>query len=151
MIVEGRRSAPLETGGVLTGYWAETGDEAIVTEVVGPGPRAVHERSRFRPDTEYHEAEVARIYLASGRVHTYLGDWHTHPDGGSYLSAADLATLRRISHSHEARAPNALMLVLGNRGDEWTVGGWAAPLNGVFPWRRSRPRIVRIRLTHGIR
>src|SRR2546425_707963 len=80
MLAEAERTLPNETGGVLIGYWAVPFREVVLTAVVGPGPQALHDTDIFIPDPEYQEAEIARCYEESGRLHTYLGDWHTHPD-----------------------------------------------------------------------
>ena len=97
MSAEADRLAPLETGGVLLGYWGGTTAEPVVTHVLGPGPDAMHSRNQFTPDQEYHIAEIARLYADSGRRLHYLGDWHTHPGGAPALSKRDLKTLRRIA------------------------------------------------------
>ena len=112
LLRETARMAPRETGGVLLGYRAEGGD-IVVTDVVGPGSHALHERTRFVPDHAYQDAEIARIYAASGRRHTYLGDWHSHPGGSCALSRTDRRTLRRIAATAEARVPEPLMLIVG--------------------------------------
>lgn len=147
MVVEANRRTPLETGGVLMGYWSPDGAQVVVTAVVGPGPRAIHARSRFVPDAKYHEAEVARIYAASGRLHTYLGDWHTHPDAAAYLSSTDLSTLHRIGAYPAARASTPLMLVLGG-GPAWSIAGWIAlPARKRFGRVRKEIKQVRLRIT----
>ncbi|MBW3628883.1 MAG: Mov34/MPN/PAD-1 family protein [Gemmatimonadetes bacterium] len=74
---------------------------------------------------------IARIYAASGRVDTYLGDWHTHPGAGAYLSSTDLSTLHRIADCRTARAPTPLMIVLAG-GPAWKVAGWTT----TPAWRR---------------
>ena len=111
VVMEGARVYPLETGGVLMGYVDRRAAAVVVTHVVGPGPGAVHERTAFSPDQEWHESEVARLYAESGRTCTYLGDWHTHPDGQPVLSSADRATLRTIARSPEARCQRPLILI----------------------------------------
>ena len=80
-VVEAERAGDYETGGILIGYWTPDGSQAVVTQIIGPGPGALHTRTKFVPDTEYQEVEITRIYLESGRIQTYLGDWHTHPEG----------------------------------------------------------------------
>src|SRR5262245_43580637 len=79
MTIEADRTFPDETGGVLLGYWAKPYSEVVVTQLIGPGPRAIHKRNRFIPDSDYQEEEIARLYKESGHLHVYLGDWHTHP------------------------------------------------------------------------
>lgn len=112
-MTEADRVAPCETGGVLVGYWARPAREVVITAVLGPGPRAVHLEERFEPDSEYHRREVARLYEASGRLHSYLGDWHTHPRSGPWPSPLDHKTLRTIARDPGARAATPLMAILG--------------------------------------
>jgi integrative and conjugative element protein (TIGR02256 family) len=69
---------PLETGGLLLGWTDDATGDAVVAAIVGPGPAAKHGRTSFLPDHDWQRAELARRYAGSGRVHVYLGDWHTH-------------------------------------------------------------------------
>lgn len=109
---------PLETGGTLLGYWSD-GDEVLIQDVTGPGPNAVHERHRFVPDHEWQRETIAERYDASGRITTYLGDWHTHPAGGCTPSERDVRTARAIRQEPAARAPRPMMLILGGGTDGW--------------------------------
>lgn len=116
------RSSPNETGGVLMGYISKTG-EPVITNVVGPGPKAEHSRMAFVPDYGFHEREVARIYAASRRCITYMGDWHTHPMGSEKLSNKDRDTIRTIARSSGARMSTPVMLILSDDTD-WTLVAW---------------------------
>lgn len=143
MAVEAQRISPRETGGVLLGYWAQPHTEVVVTAVIGPGPQAIHDPTRFVPDHDYQEAEIARRYAEALERNAYLGDWHSHPSGRSGLSRQDRATLLGICTHAAARAPVPLMAILTPMGSEWVpklwrfrpivvasigVGGWAALL-----------------------
>lgn len=108
---EAVEKAPLETGGILMGYW--DGDNGLVTHVVGPGSEATHREQSFAPDYPYHRRMAAEIYERSGRTETYLGDWHTHPGSGAYMSADDRATAQRIAADQEARCVEPVMMILG--------------------------------------
>lgn len=103
--------APLETGGILMGYLLEK--IFVITDIVGPGIKALHTQHTFIPDNDFHETEIARIYEVSGRRHTYLGDWHTHPGSAAYLSKRDKKTLQNISVFKESRLSEPLMLIFG--------------------------------------
>ena len=146
MIAEADRMFPVETGGVLLGYWADPGYEVVITDIIGPGPEAVHEELSFRPDTSYQEQEIARLYTESGRHTTYLGDWHTHPRMGAYVSRRDSRTLRHIAADPEARAPIPLMAILAG-GDPWTLKIWLRPtsriLQSLLPGRVMLLRVLR--------
>jgi len=106
------RAHPNETGGVLIGY--DAGNGLAIAAITGPGPRAVHEPDAFIPDYVYQDGEIERIYRESGRCHTYLGDWHSHPDGGATLSSRDKRTLRRIARHRAARASAPIMGILAS-------------------------------------
>jgi len=121
MSVLASNACPNETGGVLLGY--DAGNGLVVTAITGPGPKAVHERHAFVPDYDYQDAEIEIIYGKSQRRHTYLGDWHTHPDGGSALSSKDKRTLLRIARHRPARTLAPVMAILAS-GEPWRLTVW---------------------------
>jgi integrative and conjugative element protein (TIGR02256 family) len=114
---------PLETGGVLMGYRLPQEMQVIITDIIGPGPAARHNRTAFLPDQEYQVREIASIYESSGRAHTYLGDWHSHPRGSLAPSARDLTVMANISNTPSARCPEPLLL-LAVGGPEWDLWMW---------------------------
>lgn len=136
MLVEGRRTFPRETGGVLMGFVGA--DRTIVTSVVGPGQRAIHRRRSFTPDAEWQQERVAELYERSGRRDTYLGDWHTHPGGSTRASFTDWLAAWTIARSRDARCPNPVMVVLA-----LTAAGTLSL--GAYRWnRRSLERFDRV-------
>ncbi|WP_221175684.1 Mov34/MPN/PAD-1 family protein [Rufibacter immobilis] len=114
ILIETIKKMPLETGGILMGYWGNN-NEAVVTAVIGPGSKAIHLKRSFIPDNEYHLEEISSHYADSGQTETYLGDWHTHPKANAYLSGRDEETLIAIANHKEARLPNPLMMILGTK------------------------------------
>jgi integrative and conjugative element protein (TIGR02256 family) len=70
----------LETGGIVVGYMPPDSRDPVVTGIIGPGPHAHHRAKGFKPDAAWQEQRVAEVYEASGRVITYHGDWHSHPE-----------------------------------------------------------------------
>lgn len=133
MIEGAERKFPHETGGVLLGYWANPYDEVVITEIAGPGPAASHSPVSFKPDYDYQDSEVCRIYNSSGRKHTYLGDWHSHPHSTSHLSRTDKKTFRRLAVSPEARTPVPIMAVVGLSTTDWALGLWKGEM-----WKLGR-------------
>lgn len=123
MATEAERTYPNETGGVLLGYWAPEQPDVVVTNIVGPGPRAIHKPTRFVPDRDYQDDEIVRLHVADPARYRYLGDWHTHLHGGAGLSAKDHEALRQIARHQAAQAPVPLMAILTLSG-EWRVAAW---------------------------
>jgi len=135
---------PLETGGVLLGYLSNK-KQVVVTNSIGPGPRARHARDSFDPDNAFQEQEIARLYAQSGRRWSYLGDWHTHPRSSSKLSPQDKRTLRRIGHFRPARISTPVMAILGGGPtSEWSLAIWQA-MPAVFASLTLRLKILRLK------
>src|SRR4051794_19882506 len=76
VVAEGWQRFPMETGGVLLGH--STGQDGYVCTVIGPGPHAKHQHTRFEPDSDWQAQRTAEAWH-SDRTLEYLGDWHTHP------------------------------------------------------------------------
>ncbi|PLX47374.1 MAG: hypothetical protein C0613_14390 [Desulfobulbaceae bacterium] len=112
LLMEAQDKFPNETGGIFMGYQAKDGQDLVVTNVIGPGPNAVHKPCGYIPDVTFQEQQIAKIYRESGQLDTYLGDWHTHPLGKTLLSRKDKRTLRRIARHTEARIAQPIMAVL---------------------------------------
>jgi integrative and conjugative element protein (TIGR02256 family) len=120
---------PKETGGVLIGSWVNK-KEVIISDIIGPGPNAIHTYTSFTPDDAYHINVIARIYTESQCKQTYLGDWHTHPNEKAYLSELDKKTLRKIAGYKPARLTRPLMLVLGTNPMEYKI--WLHSYGGLL-------------------
>jgi len=125
MTREAERTFPKESGGALMGY-RDVDDEDLIQVVaqIGPGPEAIHETHRFEPDGKWQATQIASVYKESGRVITYLGDWHSHPRGSSTPSSLDRSTARDIARCDEARAPNPLILIVFGKPEIWDVAAY---------------------------
>ena len=145
MLEESLRAYPLETGGMLVGYFLVAG--AVVTYYIGPGSNASHERHTFTPDTEFQVGILDDLYKRTNGKATYLGEWHTHPDGRTRLSGLDVRTLRSISRDSGARAPYPAMLILAGGPEGWIPGGvqWCDSKIYLNPFRaKTSPLNLRV-------
>ena len=82
-----------ETGGILMGPEALP-NAVCVTQVSGPGLRAIRRRTFFLRDTEYCQGVLADNHARYGI--DYVGEWHSHVTPLHQLSHGDVDTLRRI-------------------------------------------------------
>jgi integrative and conjugative element protein (TIGR02256 family) len=121
MLQLAKQHAPLETGGMLLGYEVDSG-AAVVTKVIGPGPKAKHGLFRFTPDGKFQQAELENHYWATEGRETYLGDWHTHPKSDNSPSTLDKRTLARIAQEPASRTNKPLMAILAGGSGEWDLG-----------------------------
>lgn len=121
ILTETADKSPLETGGMLLGYCGQERTDVVITEATGPGPNARHRRYTFTPDGRWQQRRLAEAYEASGRVTTFLGDWHSHPGGQPLPSARDLKTARKVSRHKNARTPYPTTLIVGANDDDFTI------------------------------
>ena len=133
--IEAKAKYPLETGGVLMGYFGEPGNVSVIMYASGPGPNAIHLRNYYRPDQKFDESQIATIYRESGRQITYLGDWHTHPAPIDKLSYKDRKTLKKIAMYKNAHVNTPLMLILSYHC-QWKALIWQGILIRKRCWRK---------------
>lgn len=126
--VEASAKTPLETGGILMGYFGQPGNIPVIMWATGAGPQSIHKRDYYKPDAEFDESQIALLYEKTGRQIVYLGDWHTHLVPCTCLSFRDKCTLRRIAKCKSARVEMPLMLIL-SYDDQWYVTVWQGRLH----------------------
>ncbi len=106
-------SHPLETGGVLTGYYNAGHDTAVITRAAGPPPDSQHGRTRFYRGTQGLNDMLSRLWR---KREYYLGEWHYHPGGAVRPSAADVKQMQEIAKDAPSRCPEPILLLLGANG-----------------------------------
>jgi integrative and conjugative element protein (TIGR02256 family) len=84
-----RLHSPSETGGILVGRRAATRKTIYVTRLVPAPPDSRGTPWVFTRGTEKLPEALARVERRTGDLLTYVGEWHTHPAGGSDLSDTD--------------------------------------------------------------
>jgi len=117
------RGLPKETGGVLLGYFDMPNDTVYVVDAMPAPPDSERGSGEFIRGVEGLEAAVEEAGRRTGKVVTYVGEWHSHPRGVAPLPSSwdndlmvHLATLL-----HQDGHP-ALMLIVGDSREQWLVG-----------------------------
>ncbi|MEK6274351.1 MAG: Mov34/MPN/PAD-1 family protein [Actinomycetota bacterium] len=115
-----------ETGGMLVGYeGAAGGEDIVVTSLIDAGPRASHAEYAFNPDGRWQRQQLARVYADSGRIATFIGDWHSHPHGLPLPSEQDVETAQQTAENAGARAPRPLTVIVGrDLNHKWVAAGF---------------------------
>jgi integrative and conjugative element protein (TIGR02256 family) len=84
-----RKHTPSETGGILVGRIAAPRKTIYVTRLVPAPPDSRGTPWVFTRGTEKLPEALDEIHRRTGGLLTYVGEWHTHPIGGSDLSDTD--------------------------------------------------------------
>ena len=144
MAEEAEEHHPNETGGVLLGH--RTGFDVVVREVVDAGPAAVRTTTGMRPDHAYQVRAIREAFEATDGAVTYLGDWHSHPDGSAAISGRDRRTLRNIARERDAYCPEPVLLILASVEDGvWLPVAWSGRLGRLGRWGGITVNLARLR------
>jgi integrative and conjugative element protein (TIGR02256 family) len=115
-----------ETGGILLGR-GPAPDGVIPIEIAGdPGPAADRRPNFFLRDLAHAEALANAAWERSRAI--WVGEWHTHPTGGSQPSASDLSTYTHLLAA-SALDFEVFVSVIVTPDD---AKGWEAPQ--LWPW-----------------
>lgn len=109
-------SHPLETGGILVGYYNECHDCALVTMVTGPPSDSKSGRSFFYRGVRGLQRWLTNLWVNEERRY-YLGEWHYHPHGLPFPSRRDSLQMEEISNDSEYHCPQPVLVVAGGDGE----------------------------------
>lgn len=118
-----QKADPYETGGILVGYYDESGATAVVTEVTGPPRDSQAGRSRFCRGVDGLQSLLDQQWPRR----YYLGEWHRHPGGLGTPSAVDRCQLREIASSMEYQCPEPLLVIVGDSLAQPSIDGFVFP------------------------
>jgi len=109
-----RERLPAETGGVLIGYFDVLHRRVYVVDAL-PAPDDSHERrDAFVRGCAGLPDAVRAIEARTGGQVSYVGEWHSHPDGaGVGRSNDDCELLRQISEEVRADGWPGVMMIVG--------------------------------------
>lgn len=82
-------ASPVETGGLLFGERDDAALTITIDAASGPPPDSTHSHTGFIRGTRDLDQVLAALGYGASERASYLGDWHTHPNGVAALSATD--------------------------------------------------------------
>lgn len=111
MKLESRKSANIETGGILIGQLREDGSYEVL-RATEPGPKAKRTEYSFEKDEVYCQNELEKAMKVLGEKGLYLGEWHYHPKGSNSPSGTDIKSLTEIAKQDNYRIEKPVMIIL---------------------------------------
>ena len=102
-----------ETGGVLFGRRDPAAGVLWVDEASGPPPDSIASPEEFVCGTEGVKERDEKIRGQTRRATSFVGMWHTHPNGRAIPSERDVASMVELVSMEPL--PEVLMLICGER------------------------------------
>ena len=107
---------PLETGGVLIGYYSEddNGDLNIIniTRVLPQSRDSINNPTGFVSGTE-GIMDILNEEWDNPEKRYYIGEWHTHPDNSPEPSKLDDEQMFKYSKDDKLNCPEPILFVIG--------------------------------------
>jgi proteasome lid subunit RPN8/RPN11 len=91
-----REAGTDETGGLLVGLVNEKRKTIYVSRVLPPSSDSEGSPFAFRRGIRDYPEILDGIHARTGHMLGYVGEWHTHPEGGPQMSGRDRRTLSDI-------------------------------------------------------
>ena len=97
--------------------WTDEKGNIFITDVSGPGPKALQTAIKFEKDVEYCQRFLDDLYIHSQQKKVYVGEWHSHPSSNNNPSGTDIKSLSEISIQKEYLTDMPIMIIFSNTGE----------------------------------
>lgn len=107
-----------ETGGIIIGYYTDTDNVAVVTNITGPPPDSQSGRTWFKRGVQ----GLKKVLHDSWRQDEfYIGEWHFHPLGSVSPSGQDYKQMNEIAASKKYHCPEPVMIIIAGSFNQYVV------------------------------
>jgi integrative and conjugative element protein (TIGR02256 family) len=113
------RGPTIETGGLLLGQVDDACRCIWVDNVSGPPPDSLLSAVHFDHGLEGVEALIAYHRKRSGKLTSFLGMWHSHPNGAAEPSPTDTAAMATLVTPIANGPRRALVVIVGGHAARW--------------------------------
>lgn len=129
----GVKHYPQEYGGLLVGRYSDDFKSVMIEETVLPKE---FKSSRFKFERGARGLKKAlHGFFHKTPSLSYVGEWHTHPDGSPVPSITDLDALRKIVQHDEVYIENPVLLIIGVNKEDYQLGFYVLFRNEVYRYQ----------------
>lgn len=110
LAIEALDNSSNETGGVLTGYYSEGREKAVIKSFHRQTPDSKGTRFNFIRGKIGLTSLMRNLWQ---NKEYYLGEWNLHPFNSSAASDVDIAQIRKISELEQYKCPEPILVIIG--------------------------------------
>lgn len=110
-----KESHPMETGGIIIGYYDTEYRNAIITECTCPPEDSKASKNHFFRGTKGLKSLLKRKWDEEKEY--YLGEWHLHPGSSPNPSTTDIDQMKKIEYDSKFNCKEPILLILGEKFD----------------------------------
>jgi integrative and conjugative element protein (TIGR02256 family) len=117
------QESPNETGGLLIGRLSHRNKTVHITRIIPAPPDSKKTPYLFTRGGKGLSKRLSTIRRKSGNLLDFVGEWHTHPRGGSRLSDTDKQAITELRQSLDpVPFPTLVMIVTPNKLHPYMFG-----------------------------
>lgn len=137
----GKEYYPNEYGGLLVGRYSDDFKSVFIEETVLPKE---FRSSRFKFERGVKGLKkVLHDFFKQTPSLSYVGEWHTHPDGTPIPSITDVAALKTIAQHDEVYIENPVLLIIGISKESCELGFYVLFRNEMYRYDNRIKEIVK--------
>jgi len=106
----GKRKYPLEFGGLLIGRYLD-GNTTVSVEDILVQKNSVSSRYSFERGSTNLTPALEKFFRQEPSL-TYVGEWHTHPDGPATPSRQDMTSMQELAKDNRVLINNPVLMIL---------------------------------------
>ncbi len=105
-------SIPKETGGIFIGRFFDDNYTIYISEILSP-KKTVNTEISFTRHVEDLNKYIEKRFKESKGEFTYVGEWHSHPNGSPEYSGKDFDAMTKIAQDVQIQTNNPILLING--------------------------------------
>ena len=113
MVEMAQEHYPNEVGTSLVGYYSDNGFEASVLELAPLSPDSKGSRTSFYRGVAGLRNFFTKLRKTFSGGRYYVGEWHSHPDGGPTPSGTDNRNQLKIAKDTKTDCPECILIIIG--------------------------------------
>lgn len=118
------RSLPNETGGVLLGYVDQKTQTIVIVDALPAPTDSLSEMTGFVRGIQGLSETIGEVSRRSAGMVSYIGEWHSHPNGYSiWPSGEDVKLLGYLRQHLAEEGQPGLILIVGERDCLFAIDG----------------------------
>lgn len=103
-----------EAGGIFIGSYRGTHIEVV--SCTTPYADDTRDKYAFNRCDRNHQLKALELWEKSNHTQTYIGEWHTHPEGHPAPSPIDLRSWEKVRRQYQ---PSPVFFMIGGLVSQW--------------------------------
>lgn len=131
-----RAHYPNEFGGVLMGSYLNRYVDLVISDIIVP-EKYKSSPIKFEPDNNELNMRTKEYFQHFDNKVIYVGDWHSHPNGGNHFSQLDFNSIKNVAKSKTVNIKNPILMIAAYSDDYFDPGFYVYNKDKLYKFERQ--------------